>query len=460
MMDPRLLSLRALSRVTSMARSPASLVMIGALSLPLSASGSSETHETDTSASSDGDTATASDSAAADTASDTTSGGAPKFVAVCDEAKACSTGKMCVDGVCAPEPGPDDKTALRDASKDNIATSTGIDLSCVGVSLDDVVKDLPKDQKAVMWGRVDRFGGGGITTQIEVAVFRATDFHPEACAGIEDPIDAQDCYRDPKKVGTPLATAVSIDPTEAVSSGWDVKSLHAAEEECDKGVHLQCPSGYVCDKVDGWVKCAKNHGIFAVEDVPLNTPLILRTRAVNPANSNGWHDAYTWDVVLLSTHLDEKGEGNQPSKYIGKDTVRFNPTIVGEGQWQLVPSTIGVVGGIYEGDGVIGGRIRDCGTQDRRSWPILDAKVGFGVQPEGLSYFNDSELDPVPAKNRTTTNIIGRYAAVGVPPGPNRVAVTGRVDGTVRSLGSADVYVIPNALVIVSLPGLTPYNNK
>ena len=64
------------------------------------------------------------------------------------------------------------------------------------------------------------------------------------------------------------------------------------------------------------------------------------------------------------------------------------------------------------------------------------------------------------AKNRTKTNIIGRYAAVGVPPGPNRVAVVGRIAGKQEVLGTADVFVIPNALVIISIPGMVPYNNK
>lgn len=404
----------------------------------------------------------AADTTTGDTGGSDAGGGlAAVYEPVCGDGKpACPSGTFCTSGVCAPESGTDDKTALRDPTKDNTATTEAINLDCVGVGIDEVVKDLPKDKKVVMWGRVDRFGGGGITTNIEVAVFEASKFHPEACAGIEDPEDAQACFRDDSKVGTPLAKTTSIAPEKATEAGLDVKAKFAAEQECNKGVHLECPAGFVCDKVDGFPKCVANHGLYAIENVPANTPLVVRTRAVNPNDPNGWHDSYTFGVVLLSTHLDAKGEGNQPTKYKDQDTYRMNPTIVGEGQWQLVPSTIGVVGGIYEGDGVIGGRIRDCGTSSRRSWPIVDARVGFGRPPEGLSYFNDSELDPVPSKNRVTTNIIGRYAAVGVPPGPNRVAVTGRIGGKTEVLGTGDVFVIPNSLVLVSLPGLVPYNNK
>ncbi|MEY3015299.1 MAG: hypothetical protein RIT45_4034 [Pseudomonadota bacterium] len=424
--------------------------------------GKEERDDTDTrAADAAADASTGGDTGGTDATGDTGGGVAPTFEPVCGEGKpACSSGTFCVSGVCAPESGADDKTALRDPTQDNIASTETINLDCVGTSIDEVVKDLPKDKKVVMWGRVDRFGGGGITSNIEVAVFEASKFHPEACAGIEDPEDALACYRDDAKVGAPLAKAISVDPGEAAAKGLDVEAKYAAEQECNKGVHLECPAGFVCDKVDGFPKCVKGHGLYAIEGVPANTPLVVRTRAVNPNDPNGWHDSYTFSVVLFTTHLDEKGKGHQPTKYLGQDTFRVNPTIVGEGQWQLVPSTIGVIGGIYEGDGVIGGRIRDCGTATRRSWPIVDARVGFGRPPEGLSYFNDSELDPVPSKNRVTTNIIGRYAAVGIPPGPNRVAVTGRIGGKTEVLGTGDVFVIPNSLVIVSLPGLVPYNNK
>jgi hypothetical protein len=455
-------------------RSPSSVALalcVALLALTTTACLGEETHADNTNTASDGaltDTAAADTSGTDTSASDATNGGDTKgggfakvFTPVCGDGKGtCGSGKFCVEGVCAPKSGADDKTALRDPTKDNIATTEPINLDCVGISVAEVVKDLPKDKTAVLWGRVDRFGGGGITGKIEVAVFIAKDFHPEACSGIDDPADAQACFRDANKVGKPLLTGNSIDPDDAPAAGLDVTSKFPKNAECEKGVHLECPTGYVCDKVDGFPKCAKSHGVYAIEGVPLNTELIVRTRPVNANDANGWHDTYTWSTVLLSTHLDPTGEGEQPTKYIGKDTYRFNPTIVGEGQWQLVPSTIGIIGGIYEGDGVIGGRIRDCGTKDRRSWPITDARVGFGVAPEGLSYFNDSELDPVPAKNRTKTNIIGRYAAVGVPPGPNRVAVVGRIAGKQEVLGTADVFVIPNALVIISIPGMVPYNNK
>lgn len=381
------------------------------------------------------------------------------FEPKCAADKDCKSVETCIQGVCVPKPETADKTVLGDPSNDNQPSTEKVNLECVGKDLDAIIKDLPKAGNVTMWGRVDRFGGGPVTTGVEIAIFLAKDFHPEKCAGIEDPADQQKCFSS-DKVGKPISTVVSVDPDSADTKGWTMKRPKKADEECDKGKHFQCPHGYICDKIDGFPKCGKGHGVYALEGVPLNTRLVIRARGAKANDPAGWHDTYTYNVVLFSTHLDEKGEGKQPTGFENKDTLLYNPTIVGEGQWQLVPSTIGIVGGIYEGDGVIGGRIRDCGTNTRRSWPIRDARVGIGNPPEGMSYFNDSELDPVPNKNRVTTNVVGRYAAVGIPPGPNRVAVLGQIDGKQIELGVQDVYVIPNALVIASMPGFIPHWNK
>jgi hypothetical protein len=52
---------------------------------------------------------------------------------------------------------------------------------------------------------------------------------------------------------------------------------------------------------------------------------------------------------------------------------------------------------------------------------------------------------------------LGRFAALDVPAGWNKLAGSARVDGQVESIGAIDVYVIPNSLSIVSGPGRQPY---
>jgi hypothetical protein len=375
-----------------------------------------------------------------------------KFVPQCTDDAKCAGSATCSDGVCVPKPGADHKAKLTDPTHDYTDANEAPALDCVGKSVDDLAKGLPDVKTVTMWGRVDRFGGGDVTAGIEVAVFKASEFKPEACAGIADKAKRDACFVDDSKVGKPLATTVSIDAAKAKDAGLNLAGHLEPGQKCEK--HLDCGNGYECRKPTASIDkvCVLTHGVFALEGVPTNTPLVVRVHGPQP-NLGKWHDSYLWDLVLFSDRLDGKGAGKQPAKYEGKDTFRMNPTIVGEGQWKLVPNTIGI-GSIEEGNGVIGGRIRDCGKGGgRRGWPINKAKVALGVPAAGLAFFNDEEDNTVPVNSSSVTDRLGRYAAVDIPPGANRVAATASIDGKIVALGGIDVFVIPDALVIVSLPG-------
>ncbi len=384
-------------------------------------------------------------------------GPSPTFTPACKIDSACGSNATCLDGVCVPKASPDKVTVISDPNKDNLPSSDPIELGCVGKSVEDEIKGLTGPQTVTMWGRVDRFGAGPITSAVEVAVFRLADFHPEACAGIADSDESDACYSDDGKVGKPLAKIVSVDPDAAQPVGWDVAAPKKAKEQCEH--HQDCPGGYECriDKAAGGKTCMSLHGVYAIEGVPTNTSLVIRVRKT--VAKADWHDSYLWDIVLFSTRVDAKGAGKQPSKYVGQDTYRVNPTIVGEGQWQLVPHTMGF-DDIQDGHGVIGGRVRDCGNDKRGGWAIHNAKIGIGIPGQGIAYFNDEEDAPTPAKLVSSTDVLGRYAAVDIPAGANRVAASAWIGDKAVSLGHQDVYVVPNALVIVSLPGRIPVLNK
>ena len=385
--------------------------------------------------------------------------GPGQYAPECCENTDCTSDRLCLAGVCANLLESGIESVLTDPADDDQPSDVAIETSCSGKTAAELSAGLPAGVSVVMWGRVDRFGGGGLTDAIEIAVFRAEDFHPEACAGVTGSKAIRDCMHDEAKVGKPLAKVVSLTPEEGVKAGLAVESLHAEGEECTKDMHMECPLGFLCDKFDGFVKCGKAHGVFAIEAIPTNVRLIVRASPVDPNHPDGWRDSYVWNVILFSDHLDATGQGKQPVKYVGQQTYRFNPTIVGKGQWALVPTTMSL-GKITSGNGVIGGRVRDCGKDQRHSWPVYNAKVTAGVRGAGQSYFNDSESDTVPSKKRTTTNVLGRYAIINVKPGPNRVVVSGRVASQDVSLGQADVYVVPDALVLASLPGYVPKLKK
>ncbi len=384
---------------------------------------------------------------------------AGEFAPNCCGDEDCKESQMCVQGVCAARLDSGLTSSLTDPADDDQPIDTPIETGCNGKSTAELVAGLPTGVSVTMWGRVDRFGGGGLTDGVEVSVFLAKDFHPEACAGIKGSKAIRTCMHDESKVGKPIATVVSVTPEAGVAKGWAVKAKYKPDQECTKNLHLECPLGYLCDKFDGYVKCGKAHGVYAIEAIPTNVRLVVRASPVDPSHPDGWRDSYVWNVVLLSDHLDAMGEGSQPTAFLNKQTYRFNPTIVGKAQWVLVPTTMSL-GKISSGNGVIGGRVRDCGKDDRASWAVLDTKISAGVRGAGQSYFNDSESDTVPSKKRTTTNVLGRYAIINIEPGPNRVVVTGRVGAKDTVLGWADVYVIPDALVLASLPGYVPKLKK
>jgi hypothetical protein len=399
------------------------------------------------------DAATLSDATTADSAS--TIDVPLTFTAVCKADTECKDGK-CVDGVCVLT--PTEVGNLSDPANDYEPSTETLQTACVDQPLADQIKGLPDVKTVTIWGRVDRFGGGDITSNVEVDVFKLSDFHPEACAGIVDEDLRATCFQNPAKVGTPLAHTISLDPDQAaVDAKLDVQSKDKAGDTCV--THFDCPNGYECRKVktDTSKICIKAHGVYAVENVPTNTELVVRVRKHDP--NADWHDSYYWDIVLFSDHLDPKGAGNQPTKYIGADTYHVNPTIVGQGQWQLVPQTLGL-GDITDGNGVVGGRIRDCGNLKRGGFPIHDAKVGMGIPPAGLAFFNDNEDDTVPIKNKQSTDTLGRFAAVDLPPGANRVSASVMLGTDTIKLGSQDVFVVPGALMIVSLPGRIPVLTK
>jgi len=208
--------------------------------------------------------------------------------------------------------------------------------------------------------------------------------------------------------------------------------------ECE--TDQDCPKEYSCTgDLDG--ECFLNFGSYELAGLPTNVPLVVMTRPADEGDAGDWHSTFMYDVVLVQD-------------YVEGERYRFDPLIVGHGQWKVVPGPFFTT--IKLGNGAIGGRIRDCGItgEDGRSaWNLGEATVGFATPPGKIGYFNDKEEDSLPDPDRSSTNILGRYTGLDVPPGPNVVAANVQVDGEVVSLGATPIYVFPNSLAIVSLPG-------
>jgi hypothetical protein len=339
----------------------------------------------------------------------------------CSGSNPCEGDLFCVEPVCVPLSGTANEATITEPPE-NKPTELAPNLSCVGAT--DEVGDGP--ETAALYGVVSRFGGGLKTYDIEVDVFLASDWDPSACES-ESASDQAGCYA---SYGEPLGNGVSYPVEDA-----------QLPEFC--GGHGDCPLGYECREVDLDHICDEQFGVYEIAGLPTNTGLVLRARATQFASK--WHDTYVFGVVLHADQVDGAGR------------VHYDATMVSEAQWLLTPNTVGL-SDIPDDRGAIGGRVRDCRVVgERAGWPIAEVSLSLASPAEKLVYFNNLEDDTVPLVNRSTTNIVGRFAALDVAPGWNVVAGVALVAGAPTSVGSIDVYVVPDALSIVSFPGTLPH---
>ncbi len=390
------------------------------------------------------------------------------------ETSADCTGSQCRSGVCVVDP-PGSSVGVV-TNTDNVATEQAPNLACV-----EVAPATPAGPATVtMFGAVARFGNGNKTIDIQVDVFDATTFDPSICESRATLEDRLQCYQDYGADGlgvAPLGTALSEPvvrapaelPASCQSGTTDegdsslcpigylcTKTAPPDEtwactppelpESCqkplgDEGDHSLCPLGYRCIEVGLDWHCLEQYGVYEVAGIPTNTPLVLRSRATTFTNK--WHDSYTFNVYL---YADQAEAG---------DRMHYDATMVSEGQWRLTPNTVSLPP-IGEGNGVIGGRVRDC-RSDRDSWPISQVALGLANPAAKIVFFNNLEDDTVPLPDRDATNILGRFAALDVPAGWNAMSGSVRIGSDVFTLGAVDVYVFPDSLSLVTFPGLQPH---
>ncbi len=346
----------------------------------------------------------------------------------CNASKPCSGSNVCRSGVCVGDP-PASVTSKITEPTSNALTSESPDLTCV-----DQTPPAPTGSATVsMYGAVTRFGSGRPTFDIEIAIYDARTWDPSACQEETTTKKILACYQ---AYGTPIATTLSKPPID----------LNPAPACANIAFNDDCPLGYECTKKDGFPACVLQFGVFQVDGIPTNTPLVMRARygGTDPIAASKWHDVYLFNIYLSADRADADGN------------YRYDATMVSDAQWSLTPNTVFLPDVVPE-HGVVGGRIRDCGIAGvRESWPIAEVSVGLGRPARKIVYFNDLENDSLPLVDRVTTNILGRFAALDIDGGWNVIAGSARVDGAVVSVGSERVYVVPDALSIITLPGIHP----
>ncbi len=346
----------------------------------------------------------------------------------------CVTDEDCASGsVCSAEEGlgacadiPSDVGAVSDPKTQELVGGAEPNLDCIGASL-----PVPEESSvATLYGIVDRFGKGLVTNDILIRVYDANEFRPWVCDSKEG-ADYLQCINDVVEDEESILG-------EAVSTPVELVEVSACDTDGD------CPRGYSCCDGDFEGECCLNFGEYELDGIPVDHPLVILARPANEDDAGDWHSSYLFNTAVRSEYVTDDGR------------YRLDPLIVGHGQWKTVPSPFFTT--IKTGNGAVGGRIRDCGdvAEDRKAWNLYEATVGFATMPDKIGYFNDKEEDSLPDPNRTSTNIHGRYTGLDIVPGPNIVSGALRIGDTTVSLGAVPIYVFPNSLSVVSLPGTVP----
>jgi hypothetical protein len=204
---------------------------------------------------------------------------------------------------------------------------------------------------------------------------------------------------------------------------------------------------------DDMVIGSRQLGYFAIEGVPSETPLIIRTSG----NRELWRDLYTYNVYIRNGEIerdaDTAGECTGGATLPAEARWSLRPRIISRSDWVSIPLTAGVPEGIRPGSGIVGGEIHDCA--DIR---VEFAQVGTNPTAVARTYFSDNPDNPLPVTSRTEgTSLLGLYAALDVPEGPVDIAAVARIGGQTLSLGFYRARVFDGAVTVVTLRGLRPH---
>jgi hypothetical protein len=158
--------------------------------------------------------------------------------------------------------------------------------------------------------------------------------------------------------------------------------------------------------------------------------------------------------------LDQPAVLPLPCPVPGVPTARLSTgaNVVSDGAWNTIPPAVGRPN-VDDRNGAVAGVVRDCGTESRNPWAIVHATVGIAFN-EGsvLSYFNGNPDNRLPLAGRDDSNLLGTFAAIDLPAGPNRVApiicageCSNRED--LVFAGGKNVFQTPKSVIIATFEG-------
>lgn len=264
---------------------------------------------------------------------------------------------------------------------------------------------LEPSQMVTVWGVVDVFGTGGDADNIQVQIF---------------------AQNSDGSLGPMLGEAIAR------------VSFYSEED-------VELSSG-------GEVRQRRRLGGFKIDNIPTERPVVVRTQG--DPNFFG-HPVYDYTVAIRNREINHPMP--PPEMNITGPAVRIRPRTLANADWTTIPSTAALPTGIPAGHGVLAGEVHDC--DDVR---LSNAMVYSNPPPhfENTVYFSNNDTRPLPdtSRNNHGTQLLGLYALLDLDPGPVQIAALGyNSDGELVHVGSYRARIFPDAVTVVTLRGLRPW---
>lgn len=188
---------------------------------------------------------------------------------------------------------------------------------------------------------------------------------------------------------------------------------------------------------------------YSMDNVPTETPLIVKTSSKTSVAVDGWFDLYDFNIVV---HNDDPTCASDTSQncWNKNGSYRYYPRALGNDDYATI------IRAAYSrapsgGKGAVAGEVHDCG--DVR---LSNAAVGIGpTQGLGIAYLWGEEDNPLPDSSKSFTGPLGLYAYGELDPGMFTVAAAGKDSSNkLVALGDYTVQTFPDSVSVFTFRGL------
>jgi hypothetical protein len=190
--------------------------------------------------------------------------------------------------------------------------------------------------------------------------------------------------------------------------------------------------------------------------LPTNQQLVVRVTGPNGMANQKWANLVTWNVYFPSDARackDKLDYDCLDNSDLANPRYQYNVNALSRGDYVNIPTTAGLSGGISAGKGAAAGEIHDCDN-------VRVEYLSVGVTPmaDRFSYFNGNPLRTLPDSGRVSTDRLGLFAALNLPPGKVKVVAAGltQAGGMLTSFGSFEAYVYPDTVSVLNVNGGKP----